>query len=402
MAKSFKDLIEEARRGVPEWSTDEVKQRLAHGGGFTLLDVREKEEYREGHLPGAVSLPRGFLDMRIEEVVPDKSTPVVLYCAGGTRSLLAGRTLREMGYQTVVSMAGGYGAWKGAGHSWVQDRQFTPDQLTRYSRHFILPEVGEEGQAKLLDAKVLMIGAGGLGSPAAYYLAAAGVGTIGLVDNDVVDMSNLQRQILHTNDRVGMPKVESARLTLTGLNPDIKVIGYQERISSENIMELIRDYDVIVDGCDNFPTRYLVNDACVMTGKPNVHGSIFQFEGQASVFYPGKGPCYRCLFPEPPPPGAAPSCQEAGVLGVLPGLVGCVQALETIKLILGKGKPLIGRMVYFDTLSMELRIHKLRKDPECPVCGENPTVTSLIDYEEFCGLRSGGGDSAHGAAGAHA
>jgi adenylyltransferase/sulfurtransferase len=284
----------------------------------------------------------------------------------------------------------------------VQDRQFTADQLNRYSRHFLLPEVGEEGQAKLLDAKVLLIGAGGLGSPAAYYLAAAGVGTLGLVDNDVVDMSNLQRQILHTNDRVGMPKVESARLTLTGLNPDVNVIGYQERISSENILDMIRDYDVIVDGCDNFPTRYLVNDACVMTGKPNVHGSIFQFEGQASVFYPGKGPCYRCLFPEPPPPGAAPSCQEAGVLGVLPGLVGCVQALETIKLILGKGKPLIGRMVYFDTLSMELRIHKLRKDPECPVCGPNPTVTSLIDYEEFCGLRSGGGDAAHDPAGAHA
>jgi adenylyltransferase/sulfurtransferase len=279
----------------------------------------------------------------------------------------------------------------------VQDRQFTPDQLNRYSRHFLLPEVGEEGQAKLLDAKVLLIGAGGLGSPSAFYLAAAGVGTLGLIDNDVVDTSNLQRQILHTNDRVGMPKVESARLTLNALNPDVKVIGYQERISSENILDLIRDYDVIVDGCDNFPTRYLVNDACVMTGKPNVHGSIFQFEGQASVFYPGRGPCYGCLFPEPPPPGAAPSCQEAGVLGVLPGLVGCVQALETIKLILGKGKPLIGRMVYFDTLSMELRIHKLRKDPACPVCGPNPTVTSLIDYEEFCGLRSGGE-----AAGAHA
>jgi adenylyltransferase/sulfurtransferase len=397
MAKSFKDLIEEARRSVPEWSTDEVKQRLSNGGGFILLDVREKDEFRDGHLPGAVSLPRGFLDMRVEEVVPDKSTPVVLYCAGGTRSLLAGRTLKEMGYETVTSMAGGYGAWKGAGHTWVQDRQFTPDQLNRYSRHFLLPEVGEEGQAKLLDAKVLLIGAGGLGSPSAFYLAAAGVRTLGLIDNDVVDTSNLQRQILHTNDRVGMPKVESARLTLNALNPDVKVIGYQERISSENILDLIRDYDVIVDGCDNFPTRYLVNDACVMTGKPNVHGSIFQFEGQASVFYPGRGPCYRCLFPEPPPPGAAPSCQEAGVLGVLPGLVGCVQALETIKLILGKGKPLIGRMVYFDTLSMELRIHKLRKDPACPVCGPNPTVTSLIDYEEFCGLRSGGE-----AAGAHA
>jgi adenylyltransferase/sulfurtransferase len=327
--------------------------------------------------------------MRVEEVVPDKRTPLVVYCAGGTRSLLAGRTLKEMGYETVTSMAGGFGAWKGAGLPWTQDKQFSPDQIQRYSRHFILPEVGEAGQAKLLDAKVLLIGAGGLGSPSAFYLAAGGVGPLGLVDHDVVDFSNLQRQFLHTNDRVGMPKVESAQKTLNALNPDVKIVTYQERLSSENILDLIRDYDVIVDGCDNFPTRYLVNDACVMTGKPNVHGSIFQFEGQATVFHPGKGPCYRCLFPEPPPPGAAPSCQEAGVLGVLPGLVGCVQALETIKLILGVGKPLIGRMVYFDTLSMELRIHKMRKDPDCPVCGERPTVTKLIDYEEFCGLRAG-------------
>jgi molybdopterin/thiamine biosynthesis adenylyltransferase/rhodanese-related sulfurtransferase len=393
--KTFRDLMAESRQVVPEWTPDEVRRRMSNGGGYLLIDVREKEEYREGHLPGAVSIPRGFLDMRIEDAVTDKSSPIVLYCAGGTRSLLAGRTMRELGYTNVVSMSGGYAAWKGAGHPWVADRQFTPDQLTRYSRHFLLPEVGEAGQAKLLDAKVLLIGAGGLGSPTAYYLAAAGVGTIGIVDMDVVDVSNLQRQILHTNDRVGMPKVESARLTLTGLNPDIKIVGYQERVSSENIMALIGEYDVIVDGCDNFPTRYLVNDACVMANKPNVHGSIFQFEGQATVFYPGKGPCYRCLFPEPPPPGAAPSCQEAGVLGVLPGLVGCVQALETMKLILGVGKPLIGRMVYFDTLSMELRIHKLRKDPNCPVCGEHPTVTELIDYEEFCGLRAAGASAAH-------
>ena len=390
MAKSYRDLMNESRQLVPEWAPDEVRQRLSNGAGYTVVDVREKEEYREGHLPGALSVPRGFLDMRIEEAIPDKAAPLVLYCAGGTRSLLAGRTLREMGYTNVVSMSGGFGAWKGAGLPWVADRQFTADQLQRYSRHFILPEVGEAGQAKLLDAKVLLIGAGGLGSPSAYYLAAAGVGTLGIVDMDVVDMSNLQRQILHTNDRVGMPKVESARQTLTALNPDIKVIGYQERVSSENIMQLIRDYDVIVDGCDNFPTRYLVNDACVIADKPNVHGSIFQFEGQATVFAPHRGPCYRCLFPEPPPPGAAPSCQEAGVLGVLPGLVGCVQALETIKLILGVGRPLIGRMVYFDTLSMELRVHKLRRDPECPMCGEHPTITELIDYEEFCGLRAPG------------
>ena len=395
MQKTFRDVMAEARQLVPEWTPDEVRQRMSNGGGYRLIDVREKEEYREGHLPGSVSVPRGFLDMRIEEVVADKDAPVILYCAGGTRSLLAGRTMRELGYTNVVSMSGGYGAWKGAGHPWEADKQFTPDQLNRYSRHFLLPEVGEAGQAKLLDAKVLCIGAGGLGSPTAFYLAAAGVGTIGIVDMDVVDVSNLQRQILHTNDRVGMPKVESAQKTLNALNPDIKVIGYQERVTSENIMELIRDYDVIVDGCDNFPTRYLVNDACFIANKPNVHGSIFQFEGQATVFSPHKGPCYRCLFPEPPPPGAAPSCQEAGVLGVLPGLVGCVQALETMKLILGAGKPLIGRMIYFDTLSMELRIHKLRKDPSCPLCGEHRTITELIDYEEFCGLRAPGDASAH-------
>ena len=398
MAKTYKDLMEEARRAVPEWSTDQVRQHLGNGNGYVLLDVREKEEYREGHLDGAVSLPRGFLEMRAEQTLADKTTPIIAYCGGGTRSLLAAKQLKDMGYENVISMTGGYTAWKNAGFPWKQDRQVTAEQLNRYSRHFMLPEVGEEGQAKLLDAKVLLVGAGGLGSPTAFYLAAAGVGTIGLVDHDVVDMSNLQRQILHTNDRIGMPKVESARLTLTALNPDVKVIGYQERLSSENIMQLIEGYDVIVDGCDNFPTRYLVNDACVMTGKPNVHGSIFQFEGQASVFYPGKGPCYRCLFPEPPPPGAAPSCAEAGVLGVLPGLVGCVQALETIKLILGVGKPLIGRMVYFDTLSMELRVHKLRKDPNCPACGAHPTVTKLIDYEEFCGLRAGNGAASEHAA----
>ncbi|MGD9763229.1 MAG: molybdopterin-synthase adenylyltransferase MoeB [Candidatus Binatia bacterium] len=395
MAKTISQLMDECRQVVPEWTPDEVRQRLSNGAGYALIDVRETSEYREGHLAGALSVPRGFLDLRIEQAVPDKQTPIILYCGSGARSLLAGRTLREMGYGNVVSMSAGYSGWKGAGHPWVADRQFTPDQLNRYSRHFLLPEVGEAGQAKLLDAKVLCIGAGGLGSPAAFYLAAAGVGTIGIVDMDVVDVSNLQRQILHTNDRVGMPKVESAQKTLNALNPDVKVIGYQERVTSENIMRLISDYDVVIDGCDNFPTRYLVNDACFIANKPNVHGSIFQFEGQATVFYPGKGPCYRCLFPEPPPPGAAPSCAEAGVLGVLPGLVGCVQALETIKVILGAGKPLIGRMMYFDTLSMELRIHKLRKDPDCPLCGEHPTVTELIDYEEFCGLRAGGGAAAH-------
>ncbi|MFN8603614.1 MAG: molybdopterin-synthase adenylyltransferase MoeB [Candidatus Binatia bacterium] len=390
MQRTFKDIMSDARKVVPEVTVDQVKQRLAgNGKQVHLIDVREKEEYREGHLAGSVSVPRGFLEMQIEEKVPDRDAEMIVYCQGGTRSLIAGKILKDMGYTNVVSMTGGFGAWKGAGNAWKADRQFSADQLQRYSRHFLLPEVGETGQAKLLDAKVLLIGAGGLGSPTAYYLAAAGIGTIGIVDDDVVDRSNLQRQILHNEERVGMPKVESAKLTLQGLNPDVNVIGYRERVNSENIMRLIADYDIIVDGCDNFPTRYLVNDACVFANKPNVHGSIFQFEGQATVFHPGKGPCYRCLFPEPPPPGAAPSCAEAGVLGVLPGLVGCVQAVETVKLVLGTGNPLVGRLLHFDTLAMEIKQLKLRRDPECPVCGERPTVTELIDYEEFCGLRGG-------------
>jgi adenylyltransferase/sulfurtransferase len=388
MAKTYKQLMEEARKAIPEVSIDEVKNRVERGENWTLLDVREREEYREGHLEGSISLPRGFLEMRVEETVADKTKPIIAYCAGGVRSLIAARTLKEMGYENVVSMSGGYTAWKNAGHKWVADRQFTQEQITRYARHFTLPEVGEKGQAKLLEGKVLCIGAGGLGSPVAFYLAAAGVGTIGIIDNDVVDMSNLQRQILHTNDRVGMPKVESAQKTLNALNPDVKVIPINERLSSENVMRIIKDYDIVINGCDNFPTRYLINDACVMAKKPLVDGSIFQFEGQATVFYPDRGPCYRCLFPEPPPPGAAPSCAEAGVLGVLPGLVGCVQALEAMKLILGAGRPLIGRMMHFDTLSSEVRVLKLRRDPNCLVCSDHPKITELIDYEEFCGLRN--------------
>lgn len=390
MKKTFDDIMADAKRVVPEVTVDDVRARLAgNGKAVTLLDVREKEEYREGHLPNSISIPRGFLEMKMETEVPDRDAEIIAYCQGGTRSLMAGVVMKEMGYTNVVSMTGGFSAWKQSGNEWVADRQFTPDQLQRYSRHFILPEVGEAGQAKLLDAKVLLIGAGGLGSPTAYYLAAAGVGTIGIVDDDVVDRSNLQRQILHTDERVGMPKIESAELTLKGLNPDLNVIGYRERVDSSNVMRLFEDYDIIVDGCDNFPTRYLVNDACVFMGKPNVHGSIFQFEGQTTVFDPRHGPCYRCLFPEPPPPGAAPSCQEAGVLGVLPGLIGSVQAVETLKLILGIGNSLVGRLLHFDTLSMDIKTLKLRKDPECPVCGEQPTVTELIDYEEFCGLRAG-------------
>ena len=388
MAKSFQDIMAEARKEVPELSAQQVNELLKNNSKSpVVIDVRESDEWRQGHLEGALPLPRGFLEIKVESTVPDKSAPIIAYCAGGVRSLLAAKVMKEMGYQNVSSMAGGYGAWKNGGFKWVQDFQYTPEQLIRYSRHFLLPEVGEDGQAKLLQAKVLMVGAGGLGSPSAYYLAAAGVGTLGIIDNDVVDISNLQRQILHANDRVGVPKVESAKKTLEGLNPDVKVVPYQAKLTSENIMEIIKDYDLVVDGCDNFPTRYLVNDACVLTGKPNVHGSIFQFEGQATVFYPGKGPCYRCLYPEPPPAEMAPSCAEAGVLGVLPGLIGVIEALEAVKLILGKGDSLVGRLLHFNTLTMEINTLKLRRDPACPMCGDNPTIHELIDYEEFCSLR---------------
>jgi len=388
MAKSFQDIMAEARKEIPEVTAQQVNELLKNNGKSpVVLDVRESDEWRQGHLEGALPLPRGFLEIKVESSVPDKNAPIIAYCAGGVRSLLAAKVLKEMGYQNVSSMAGGYAAWKNGGFKWVQDFQYTPEQLIRYSRHFLLPEVGEDGQAKLLQAKVLMVGAGGLGSPSAYYLAAAGVGTLGIIDNDVVDISNLQRQILHANDRVGMPKVESAKKTLEGLNPDVKVIPYQAKLTSENIMEIIKDYDFVIDGCDNFPTRYLVNDACVLTGKPNVHGSIFQFEGQATVFYPGKGPCYRCLYPEPPPAEMAPSCAEAGVLGVLPGLIGVIEALEAVKLILGKGDTLVGRLLHFNTLTMEINTLKLRRDPNCPMCGDNPTIHQLIDYEEFCSLR---------------
>ena len=388
MAKSFQDIMAEARKDVPEITPQQVNDLLTNNGkSHVLLDVRESDEWRQGHLEGALPLPRGFLEIKVETAIPDKNAPIIAYCAGGVRSLLAAKAMKEMGYQNVSSMSGGYTAWKNGGFKWVQDFQYTPEQLIRYSRHFLLPEVGEAGQAKLLQAKVLMVGAGGLGSPSAYYLAAAGVGTLGIIDNDVVDISNLQRQILHANDRVGTPKVESAKKTLEALNPDVKVIPYNAKLTSENIMEIIKDYDLVVDGCDNFPTRYLVNDACVLAGKPNVHGSIFQFEGQATVFYRGKGPCYRCLYPEPPPAEMAPSCAEAGVLGVLPGLIGVIEALEAIKIILDKGESLVGRLVHFNTLTMEINTLKLRRDPNCPMCGDHPTIHELIDYEEFCGLR---------------
>jgi molybdopterin/thiamine biosynthesis adenylyltransferase/rhodanese-related sulfurtransferase len=307
MAKTQQDFLAEARQTIPEVSVEEVAERRKQGDDFIVLDVRENDEVRTGYIDEAVKIPRGFLEFQAASKLPGTDKEVVVYCAGGARSLLAAQVLRAMGYEHVSSMAGGITRWKDAGLPVTRDRQLTSEQLERYSRHFMLSQIGEKGQGKLLDAKVLLIGAGGLGSPAALYLAAAGVGTMGLVDADVVDMSNLQRQILHNNDRIGVPKGESGKLTINALNPDVQVRVYNERLTTDNVLDLFRDYDLIVDGCDNFPTRYLVNDAAVLARKPVVHGSIFQFEGQASVFKPFEGPCYRCLFPTPPPPGMVPS-----------------------------------------------------------------------------------------------
>jgi len=307
MPKTQQDFLEEARRDIPEVSVEEVEGRRKRGDDFILLDVREKDEVRAGYIDGAVTIPRGFLEFQVAGQIPNTDKDVVVYCAGGARSLLAAKVLRSMGYERVASLAGGITRWKDAGYPVVRDRQLSAEQLERYSRHFLLRQMGEKGQCKLLDAKVLLVGAGGLGSPSGLYLAAAGVGTLGLVDADVVDLSNLQRQVLHSTDRIGMPKTESAKQTINSLNPDVQVRVYNERLTVDNVMDIFRDYDIIVDGCDNFPTRYLVNDAAFFAGKPVVHGSIFQFEGQASVFKPHAGPCYRCLFPTPPPPGMVPS-----------------------------------------------------------------------------------------------
>jgi adenylyltransferase/sulfurtransferase len=328
-----------------------------------------------------------MLEFKIENHVPDRNRPIALVCASGIRTLFGARSLNEMGYTNVVSVAGGFSGWKNAGQPFSTPRMLTEDQRHRYSRHTIMPEVGEEGQLKLLDAKVLLIGAGGLGSPVAIYLAAAGVGTIGIVDFDVVDTSNLQRQIIHRLEDVDLPKVESATRAITQLNPDVKVVGHPTQITSENAFDIISQYDLVINGSDNFPTRYLVNDACVLLGKPLVDGSIFRFEGQVIVYdATNGGPCYRCLYPDPPPPGEVPSCAEGGVLGVLPGVIGSLQATEAIKLILNTGDPLIGRLQLFDALNGEFYEVKVSKKPDCPVCGDNPTVTELIDYQEFCGI----------------
>ncbi|MFN7975101.1 MAG: molybdopterin-synthase adenylyltransferase MoeB [Acidobacteriota bacterium] len=382
--KSFKELLTETKKQIKEVTVDDVAARRAGGNGRVLLDVREGDEYRAGHIEGAKLCPRGFLELRIEDIAPDRETPITLYCAGGTRSALAAKSLVELGYQDVESMAGGFNKWRETGKPVFKPRELTTAQQSRYSRHLSIPEVGIEGQGRLLDAKVLLIGAGGLGSPSAYYLAAAGVGTMGIVDNDVVDESNLQRQILHSTKRVGVPKVESAKETLTALNPDVKVIGVQERLTSGNVERLFKDYDIVVDGCDNFATRYLVNDACVNLRKANVHGSVYRFEGQVTTFVPFEGPCYRCLYPEPPPAELAPSCADAGVLGVLPGVIGLLQAIETIKLILKKGDPLVGRLLMYDALSTSFREMKLKRDRACPMCGDGAKFTGYIDYEAFC------------------
>jgi sulfur-carrier protein adenylyltransferase/sulfurtransferase len=376
-----RDLLAQAKSAIVEVSPEDAARRLAEA---TFLDVREPDEYEQGAIPGAVHLPRGNLEFGVEGRIPDKSGPVVVYCAGGTRSAFAAKTLIDIGYRDVVSMAGGFNRWKDEGHRWEAPKTPSSDQRNRYQRHLLLPEVGEKGQQKLLESKVLLLGAGGLGSPAALYLAAAGVGTLGVIDMDVVDASNLQRQVLHNMDRVGERKVDSAKKTITALNPDVAVATYDVRLGADNILDILGDYDVIVDGTDNFPTRYLVNDASLVKSIPVVHGSIFRFEGQVTVFDPYNGPCYRCLIPEPPPAELAPSCAEAGVLGVLPGIVGSIQALEAIKMLLGLGAPLVGRLLAYDALEEQFRTFNVRRDPDCPACGESAGEIVIAEYDELC------------------
>ncbi|WP_426750829.1 molybdopterin-synthase adenylyltransferase MoeB [Myxococcus sp. Y35] len=382
MARTFQTLLAGVKQEIREVSVEDVKRLLDARAPVKLLDVRESDEYAGGRLPGALHIPRGYLELRVESLLR-RDEEVVVYCAGGTRSALAVRTLKELGYERVASLAGGYNRWSDAALPVEKPFVLTAEQKERYRRHLSLPEVGEAGQEKLLQARVLLLGAGGLGSPAALYLAAAGVGTLGIVDSDVVDLSNLQRQVIHTRERQGQPKVVSARAAIEALNPDVKVVGFEERLDSRNVLRILEGFDLVLDGGDNFPTRYLLNDACLMLGRPNVHGSIFRFEGQVTTFLPGQGPCYRCLYPAPPPPELAPSCAEAGVLGVLPGLIGLLQATEALKLILGQGEPLVGRLLTFDALGTRFQELKLRRDAQCPVCAPGAKV-ELIDYERFC------------------
>jgi molybdopterin/thiamine biosynthesis adenylyltransferase/rhodanese-related sulfurtransferase len=373
MGMNSRDLLAKIKKEIRETDVNDVQTRIQNNG-VKLLDVREKEEWDEGHLPGATFLPRGFLEVRVEKEVPEKDKPVIVYCAGGTRSAYAAKTLQDLGYTDVVSMAGGYGQWKNAGLPFIVPEKLNKNKLARYSRHLKIPEIGEAGQLKLMASKVLLVGAGGLGSPAGVYLAASGVGTLGLIDSDTVDESNLQRQILHWTSSIGTPKVDSARRTLFEVNPDVKVKTYNLRLDASNVVDIFKDYDVIVSGSDNFSTAYLVNDAAVMLKKPVLYGSIFRFDGQISTFVPYDGPCFRCLYPEPAPPDLAPSCDEAGVLGVLPGVVGLIQATEAVKLLLKIGEPLVGRLLVYDALSMTFKTLKVRRRLDCATCGDNAKI----------------------------
>ena len=380
---SFRDLLQKTKAAITEVDTAAAEEAAARAG-TVVLDVREADEYEQGALPGAVHIPRGFLESQVEGKLPDHDAPIVVYCAGGTRSAFAAETLGQLGYSDVVSMAGGFNRWKDEGRAWRTPASLTAEQRNRYQRHLLLPEVDVAGQSKLLASKVLLLGAGGLGSPAALYLAAAGVGTLGIIDMDVVDASNLQRQILHNMDRIGDRKVDSAKKTLTAMNPDVNVVTYDVRLGADNVLAIFDGYDVIVDGTDNFPTRYLVNDAALKLDIPVVHGSIFRFEGQASVYLPHQGPCYRCQVPEPPPAELAPSCAEAGVLGVLPGIIGSIQAMETIKVLLGLGDPLAGRLLAYDALEGTFRTFKVNRDPECAACSIPKEQLVIAEYDELC------------------
>ncbi|HTM44517.1 MAG TPA: molybdopterin-synthase adenylyltransferase MoeB [Polyangiaceae bacterium] len=384
MAKTYSDIVNEVRSSVKLMPLDELKRKFDAHDPMTLVDCREKDEVRQGFIPGSIHIPRSYLESQTDQKLKDRNAEIVVYCQSGNRSAFVAKILMDWGYTNVVSVTPGFIRWKDLLYPVEMPPQLTEAQRDRYSRHILLPEVGERGQEQLLKAKVLLLGAGGLGCPAAQYLAAAGVGTLGLVDADVVDASNLQRQVLHATSRIGMPKVDSAEIALKDLNPDVKIVKYQERVNSGNVDRIFKGWDVIVDGCDNFPTRYLVNDASLFHKIPVVHGSIFRFDGQVTTFMPWDGPCYRCLYPEPPPAHLAPSCAEAGVLGILPGMIGVLQATEAVKIILGKGDLLKGRLLQYDSLSMTFRNFKLRRDKNCPVCGEHPTIKEYIDYEGFC------------------
>jgi molybdopterin/thiamine biosynthesis adenylyltransferase/rhodanese-related sulfurtransferase len=368
MPKSYAELLREAKASITEVTPVEAERLRV--GGVTLIDVRESTEWEQGYIPGALLISRSYLEQQVEAAVPDREAPVVLYCAGGVRSAFAAQTLRALGYTNASSMSAGFQGWKSAGLPWTAPVVLSKEQQQRYSRHLLIPEVGSKGQARLLESKVLLIGAGGLGSPSALYLAAAGVGTIGIVDFDVVDVSNLQRQIIHTTDRVGQKKVESARTSIAALNPGVTVVAHDEMLVGDNVERIIAGYDVILDGTDTFETRYLLNDAAVAAGIPVVHASVFRFEGQLTTFVPYEGPCYRCLYPTPPPPELAPGCSVAGVLGVVPGIMGLLQANEVLKVLLGIGTTLAGRLLIFDALEAEFTELKLRRDPTCPVCSD--------------------------------